>query len=163
MAHPFFERERRAHVQGAFTAEELGLALNNVSLPLEALRYDVTPLGLHYTLSHFDIPRLDEPAFRLKLDGCVARPLELSMHELRGLPQETVRVTMECAGNGRAGMTPRYPSMPWLHGAVSTAEWSGIPLHELLKKAGIGKAAREVAFFGADRGFDSGVEHNFGR
>ena len=163
MAHPFFERERREHVQGAFTAEELGLALNNISLPLEALRYDVTPVGLHYTLSHFDIPQTDETRFRLKVDGCVHQALALSLDDLRSLPQTTVRVTMECAGNGRAGMAPRYPSMPWLHGAVSTAEWTGVPLRELLRKAAVGKAAREVAFLGADRGFDSGVEHHFGR
>ena len=28
-------------------------------MPLEALRYDVTPAGLHYLLIHYDIPALD--------------------------------------------------------------------------------------------------------
>ena len=161
--HPFLDREARAYVEGAFTAEELGLAFRNVALPLEGLRYDLTPVGLHYTLSHFDILALDEASFRLRIGGAVHRPAELSMRELRALPPTTLRVTMECAGNGRAGMAPRYPSMPWMHGAVGTAEWTGVVLRRVLERAGPGAKAREVAFLGADRGFDSGVEHEFGR
>ncbi len=42
-----------------FTPVELAQATRNSGLPLEALRYDVTPLGLHYLLSHFDIPYVD--------------------------------------------------------------------------------------------------------
>jgi DMSO/TMAO reductase YedYZ molybdopterin-dependent catalytic subunit len=157
MAHPFLERATRPHVEGRFEAEEVGLAANNVSLPLEALRYDVTPVGLHYTLSHFDIPALDAAAYRLSVED-----KSFSLEALKALPQRTVRATLECAGNGRAGMTPRYPSMPWTHGAVGTAEWTGTPLYPLLEKS-ISSETREIAFLGADRGFDSGVEHHFGR
>jgi sulfane dehydrogenase subunit SoxC len=132
-----------------------------VSLPLEALRYDVTPVGLHYTLSHFDIPRLDPSSYRLRIAGG-ARTVELALRQLEQLRQTTIRVTLECAGNGRAGFTPRYPSMPWLHGGVSTAEWTGVSLHEVIEDLLPGNI-REVAFFGADRGFDSGVEHHFAR
>jgi DMSO/TMAO reductase YedYZ molybdopterin-dependent catalytic subunit len=163
MAHPFFEREARPPVEGAFAAEELGLAFRNIALPLEALRYDVTPLGLHYTLSHFDIPALDPTAFRLQVGGKVETRLALSLEELRALPARTLRVTLECAGNGRAGMSPRYPSMPWMHGGVGTAEWTGAPLKLVLARAGLAASSREIAFIGADRGFDSGVEHAFGR
>ncbi len=163
MIHPFFEREARAHVEGAFTAHELGLASRNVALPLEALRYDLTPAGLHYTLSHFDILALDQASFRLRVGGRVAKAVELSMAQLRELPSKTLSVTMECAGNGRAGMSPRYPSMPWIEGAVGTAQWTGVALKHVLQLAGVGAQAKEIAFLGADRGFDSGVEHEFGR
>jgi DMSO/TMAO reductase YedYZ molybdopterin-dependent catalytic subunit len=149
-------------VDGAFAAEELGLALNNASLPPEALRYDVTPLGLHYTLSHFDIPAL-KASHRLTVEGAVQRPRAFSAADLRALPQKTVRTTMECAGNGRAGMTPRYPSMPWTSGAVATAEWTGVPLAALLGQVRPVPEAVEVAFHGADLGFDSGVEHHYAR
>lgn len=132
-----------------------------MSLPLEALRYDVTPVGLHYTLSHFDIPHIDALSYRLRIEG--GRTLEMSLAELRAMPARTLRVTLECAGNGRAGFAPRYPSMPWTHGAVSTADWTGVALHTVLERAGVSGNAREIAFFGADRGFDSGVEHHFGR
>jgi DMSO/TMAO reductase YedYZ molybdopterin-dependent catalytic subunit len=128
-----------------------------VSLPLEALRYDVTPAGLHYTLSHFDIPSMDASSYRLNVGE-----RELGLAEIKALPQKTVRVTLECAGNGRAGFTPRYPSMPWTHGGVGTAEWTGVPLTSLLENL-VSEKTREIAFLGADRGFDSGVEHHFGR
>jgi DMSO/TMAO reductase YedYZ molybdopterin-dependent catalytic subunit len=157
--HPFFERQRRAHVDGPFAAEEVGLALRNVSLPLEALRYDVTPVGLHYTLSHFDIPGLDEKTYRLRIGS-----RELPLAELRSMPAQTLRVTLECAGNGRAGFAPRYPSMPWTHGGVSTADWTGVRLKDFLgESVFFRETTKEIAFFGADRGFDSGVEHPFGR
>ena len=35
----------------------------------EVLRHDVTPQGLHYLLSHFDIPDVDAQAWRLALGG----------------------------------------------------------------------------------------------
>jgi sulfane dehydrogenase subunit SoxC len=79
------------------------------------------------------------------------------------MPEETLRVTLECAGNGRAGFSPRYPSMPWTQGGVSTAEWTGVSLRTVLKSIALPTMAKEIVFFGADRGFDSGVEHYFGR
>jgi sulfane dehydrogenase subunit SoxC len=162
LSHPFFQRQRRAHLEGAFAAEEVGLALRNVSLPLEALRYDLTPVGLHYTLSHFDIPQLDPLAYRLRIEASGGQSADIPLAKLRAMPQATLRVTLECAGNGRAGFAPRYPSMPWTHGGVSTADWSGVSLHDVLRDL-IPAEAKEIAFFGADRGFDSGVEHPFGR
>jgi DMSO/TMAO reductase YedYZ molybdopterin-dependent catalytic subunit len=161
--NPFFGREARPHVEGGYALEELALAYRNSALPLEALAYDVTPVGLHYTLSHFDVPRLDEAGFRLAVGGRVARPLALTLAEIRRLPAHTLRVTLECAGNGRGLMRPRYPSMPWLYEGVGTADWTGAPLRRVLEEAGLARDAVDVAFLGADRGFDRGVEHDYGR
>jgi len=72
-------------------------------------------------------------------------------------------VTLECAGNGRGQLSPRYPSVPWLEEGVSTAEWTGVPLAELLARAGLRSEAKDIVFRGADRGFDRGVEHEFAR
>ena len=44
--------------------EELALAARNHGMPLEALRWDVTPVGLHYLLIHYDIPAVDRGAWR---------------------------------------------------------------------------------------------------
>jgi DMSO/TMAO reductase YedYZ molybdopterin-dependent catalytic subunit len=85
------------------------------------------------------------------------------MAELRRMRAKTVRVTLECAGNGRGQTAPRYPSMPWLEEGVSTAEWTGVALADLLNEAGIDDAAREIVFHGADRGIDRGIEHTFAR
>jgi len=154
---------RRAPIVGRYTAQELALAARNHAMPLEALACDVTPPGLHYTLIHFDIPRADPQAWRLEICGLVERPHALSLAELERLPQRTVRVTMECAGNGRGQMAPRYPSMPWLEEGVSTADWTGVPLVRLLERAGLRPAATEIVFHGTDRGVDRGLEHAFAR
>jgi hypothetical protein len=56
-----------------YSLEELQLAARNHGMPLEALRYEVTPVGLHYLLVHFDVPAA--PAdWRLSVDGLVERP-----------------------------------------------------------------------------------------
>jgi len=87
---------------GPLTVEELQLAARNRGMPLEALEYDVTPSGLHYLLVHFDIPRIEETTWRLRIGGRVRRPVDLSLADIRALPAMTLPVTMECAGNGRA-------------------------------------------------------------
>ena len=150
---------RRPPITGRFTAEEVALAARNRGMPLEALRYDVTPAGLHYLLIHFDIPDADESRWRLEIGG-LAKPRTLSVAELKAMPSRTLRVTMECAGNGRGQLSPRYPSVPWLEEGVSTAEWTGVPLKEVIQ---LNQEATEVAFHGADSGIDAGVEHHFAR
>ena len=150
---------RRSPITGRFTAEEVALAARNRGMPLEALRYDVTPAGLHYLLIHFDIPRADE-GWQLQVHGLVNTPCMLSVDELKACPAKTSRVTMECAGNGRAQLSPRYPSVPWLEEGVSTAEWTGVPLREVME---LQPSATEIVFHGADRGVDAGVEHHFAR
>jgi sulfane dehydrogenase subunit SoxC len=145
------------------TMEELALAARNHGMPLEALRYDVTPVGLHYLLIHFDIPEADERGWTLEIGGRVAAPRTLTMDELRRRPVVTAPVTLECAGNGRARMDPRPVSQPWLEEAVGTAEWTGTPLRPLLTEAGVGPDAVEVLFGGADRGVQGGLEHDYER
>ncbi len=77
------------------TREELQLATRNHGMPLEAVAYPVTPVGLHYLLIRYDIPTIDESVWRLRIDGCVDEPAELSMGDLRALPPVTATVTME--------------------------------------------------------------------
>jgi DMSO/TMAO reductase YedYZ molybdopterin-dependent catalytic subunit len=143
--------------------QELQLATRNHGMPLEFLREPLTPLGLHYLLVHYDVPAVDEDAWRLGVGGRVARDLTLSLAELRALPQVTLAVTMECAGNGRALLEPRAVSQPWLTEAVGTAEWTGTPLRGVLEQAGLGADALEVLFTGLDRGVEGGVEQSYER
>jgi DMSO/TMAO reductase YedYZ molybdopterin-dependent catalytic subunit len=145
------------------TQAELRLAARNHGMPLEALRYPVTPVGMHYLLIHYDIPPVDTATWRLQLGGAVERPLSLSLGELRALPAVTRRVTMECAGNGRALLAPRPLSQPWLTEAVGTGEWTGVPLRVVLEAAAVGRDAVEVLFTGLDRGVEGGVEQAYAR
>ncbi|MFN0146156.1 MAG: molybdopterin-dependent oxidoreductase, partial [Dehalococcoidia bacterium] len=143
--------------------EEFHLAFRNHAMPLEALRYDVTPAGLHYTLTHYDIPDGDPDGWVLGIDGAVGRPLAIPLSELRSRAHETQRVTFECAGDGRALLSPRPISQPWLTGAVGTAEWTGIPLREVLDSAGLAEGAVEVLFTGADSGVEGKIEQHYQR
>ena len=68
------------------TLAELQLAARNHGLPLEALHYAVTPAGLHYVLTHYDIPAVDVGGWRLIVRGEVERSLSFSLDELRDLP-----------------------------------------------------------------------------
>jgi sulfane dehydrogenase subunit SoxC len=151
---------RRLPIVGRFTREEVALASRNHGMPLEALREDLTPAGLHYLLIHFDIPAAPP---RLEVGGRVEQGFAITPEELRKMPSRSLRVTLECAGNGRAQLSPRYPSMPWIEEGVSTAEWTGVPLRALLDRASVRKDVREIAFYGADHGIDGGVQHPFAR
>ena len=148
---------------GPLTAEELQLAVRNHSMPLEALRNDITPPGLHYLLNHFDIPFIDAEQWHLRIGGAVQRSLELNLKAIRRAPKISIPVTLECAGNGRSLLRPRPLSQPWQLEAVGTAVWTGVPLAYLLTQAGVEDDAVEVAFTGADSGFQGGVRHQFAR
>ena len=154
---------RIADAKEGVTIDELRLAARNHGLPLEMLRHDVSPPGLHYVLVHYDIPTVDPQSFRLRVDGAVARPLALDLDDLRGRPQVTQTVTLECAGNGRARLTPRPVSQPWLDEAVGTARWTGTPLSDVLADAGVADDAVDVVFTGADHGIERGVEQDYQR
>ncbi len=148
---------------GPLTDEELHLAARNKSMPLEALQYDLTPIGMHYLLVHFDVPFLDDATHRLVIDGHVEHPLRLSADDLRARPCTTIPLTLECAGNGRAELKPRPLSQPWLDGAIGTAEWTGVPVARLLDEAGLKQGTVECIFTGADHGTEKEHEHDYAR
>jgi DMSO/TMAO reductase YedYZ molybdopterin-dependent catalytic subunit len=114
------------------------------------------PNARFYVRNHFQAPILDASTWRLELSGMVERPLTLSLRELTRMPSETRVVTLECAGNGRYSLNPPVDGEPWRLGAVSTAEWTGVPLAEVLDRAGILPGAREAVFRGADSGVVEG-------
>ncbi|HUF84370.1 MAG TPA: sulfite oxidase [Acidimicrobiia bacterium] len=149
--------------EGTITLEELQLATRNHGMPLEALRWPVTPVGLHYVLVHYDIPHVDAGTWSLEIGGRVTKPLRLTLDDLAARPRHTVVTTMECAGNGRALLEPRPVSQPWLVEAVGTATWTGTPLAPLLEAAGLADDAREILFAGLDRGVEGDVPQRFER
>ncbi|HEX2089921.1 MAG TPA: sulfite oxidase [Actinomycetota bacterium] len=142
---------------------ELAQATRNRGMPLEAMRYDITPVGLHYLLIHFDIPLLDPASWRLRIGGNVRREIELSLDDIRSKPATTMPVTMECAGNGRARLKPRPMTQPWLNEAIGTASWTGTPLSGVLEEAGLEQGTVEILFAGADHGVEGGEELDYRR
>jgi DMSO/TMAO reductase YedYZ molybdopterin-dependent catalytic subunit len=132
-------------------------------MPLEALAYPLTPTGLHYLLIHFDIPAVDQAAWRLDIGGLVGQELTFDLDTIKAMPGVTRPVTMECAGNGRARMSPRPVSQPWLNGAIGTAEWTGTPLAGVLEQAGLEPAAVDIVFTGEDCGMEAGKVQRYQR
>jgi len=157
------EPSRVADPEEGIGPDELGLAARNHGMLLEAMRWDVTPIGLHYLLTHFDIPAVDVQSWRLDLSGLVGTAVSLSLDDLRERPRTTHAVTMECAGNGRARLLPRPVSQPWLHEAVGTMGWTGTSLAALLREAGLDPRATDVVFTGLDQGVERGVEQSYAR
>ena len=112
----------------------------------------LTPTELFYIRSHFPAPRLDVASYRLEIEGAARNPFVLGYDELRRMPSETRVATLECAGNNRVFLVPQVEGAQWGLGAVGNAEWTGVPLADLLERAGLDEGAREVILEGADRG-----------
>jgi DMSO/TMAO reductase YedYZ molybdopterin-dependent catalytic subunit len=120
--------------------------------PFDQLDGFLTPNDLFYIRSHFKAPRLDGQSYELLVAGAVRQPFGIGLAELRTMAAVTRTATLECAGNGRVFLTPQTEGAQWQLGAVSTAEWTGVPLLLLLKRAGLLEDACEIVLEGADRG-----------
>lgn len=146
-----------------FYLEEVQLANRNRGMPLEAMRWPITPTGLHYLIVHWDIPDVTSTGPDVAIDGMVSNPLRLSVDNLKSRPSVTKTVTMECAGNGRALMSPRSTTQPWFVEGVSTVKWTGVRLRDVLEEAGLDDRAVELVFTGADRGIQGGEVQQYQR
>lgn len=124
----------------------------NAETPLTEQVGLLTPNPYFYVRSHFPIPHLDVATWRLKVEGEVKTPCRLTFDELRSLRTRTILGTMECAGNGRRFLHPPVAAEQWGYGAVSTSEWTGVRLAEVLDRAGLSDQALEVVIEGADEG-----------
>ena len=125
----------------------------NAETPIQALTVgEITSTDHHYVRNHFCIPDLNSANWRLTVVGSVQRRLTLNLDDLYRMRPHTEVVTMECAGNNRVAFDPQVPGEQWRLGAVSTAEWTGVPLVEVLDHAKLTSRACEVLFRGADSG-----------
>ena len=108
------ESTRRVAAGPDVSLDELQLAVRNHSLPLEALRYPVTPIGLHYLLTHFDIPQVDAADWRLGIGGHVRRSSTLTLDDIHPTPSVNV-ISMESAGgNYKVGPVKLDQSGRWV-------------------------------------------------
>jgi len=109
----------------------------------------LTPVGSFFVRNHAPTPSIDAASWTLRVEGPgVERPLELTYDDLSNLPQVSIVRALECAGNGRAFFESLYgrpaEGTPWQLGAVGVAEWTGVPLREVLERARLKASAREV-------------------
>jgi sulfane dehydrogenase subunit SoxC len=123
--------------------------------PHHLLSGTVTPNGLHFSINHSGVPDIDPAQHKLVIHGMVRQPLEFTLERLSRYPQVTRMAFVECAGNS----APMFSNEPMqltaqaIHGLVSNAEWSGVPLSILLDEAGIDPHATWLVAEGADAQF----------
>jgi DMSO/TMAO reductase YedYZ molybdopterin-dependent catalytic subunit len=124
----------------------------NLESPFDQLNEFLTPNDLFYVRSHFTAPQLDPARWELRVEGAVRQPFSIRLAELRAMRSVTIPATIECAGNSRVFLSPQAEGVQWQLGAVSTANWTGVPLRALLDRAGLMKDVREVVLEAADQG-----------
>jgi DMSO/TMAO reductase YedYZ molybdopterin-dependent catalytic subunit len=115
-------------------------------LDVRTITGPLTDRNAFFTTQHHGHPEIDGAAFRLKVSGLVDRPIALSLDDLRKMKSVELVNGFECSGNRRP-----------LQGLCSNGRFTGVPLQAVLQAAGIKTDAREIVFFGADRG-DEDVE-----
>ncbi len=124
----------------------------DLETPIDLLNTWLTPNDAFFVRQHLPRPRVEEDAYRLALSGKVASPREITLADLRALPQYTVTATLECTGNARGFFRPRVPGIQWGRGAIGNAEWTGPRVSDVLKLAGADAGARFLTTNGADIG-----------
>jgi sulfite oxidase len=127
----------------------------NAEPPRTALAgHALTSVDTFYSRNHGPIPEVDPSTWRLRVDGLVDRELDLSLADLRQrFPARTEVATLECAGNRRADLLAVRPipgEEPWGPATISTAEWTGVSLADVLAAAGPGPGAAHIAFAAPD-------------
>jgi DMSO/TMAO reductase YedYZ molybdopterin-dependent catalytic subunit len=124
----------------------------------EDLNTWLTPNERFFSISHYDRPMIDEKSWALEIGGSVARPLRLTLDDIKARPRREVVFTLECSGNH---------GFPWFTSAVGNARWAGTPLAAILDQAQVRGSGREVIFFGTDAGEEEvrkvKVRQNFAR
>jgi sulfite oxidase len=114
----------------------------------------LTPIEAFYSRNHGPFPDLDPATWRLRVDGLVDRELVLSLADLQaGFRPRTEVVTLVCAGNRRRELMAvrSIPGqVPWGPTTISTAEWTGVSLADVLAAAGPRPGAAHVAFIAPD-------------
>jgi len=120
--------------------------------PLQALEGTITPSGLHFERHHSGVPDIDPLQHHLVVHGLVKRPLKFSLETLLRYPLVTRTYFIECAGNSarNTGPQPLQVSCGTIHGLVSTSEWTGVPVAQLLEEAGLEPSAKWLLADGAD-------------
>jgi DMSO/TMAO reductase YedYZ molybdopterin-dependent catalytic subunit len=124
---------------------------NNLEIKWENLynRGYLVPIELFFVRNNNPTPLIDVATWRLQVDGSgVSEPKTFSYDEILAMPSVSVIKAIECAGNGRSFYKVAYgkeaSGTQWKLGGIGVAEWTGVPLREILDRCGIKRTARDV-------------------
>jgi sulfite oxidase len=121
--------------------------------PEHLLDDDTTPTARFYIRNNGQIPEpsANPDAWKIRIDGEVNSPLELTLGEIKQrFRPATYRMQLECGGNGRSAFVPEARGNQWTNGGMGCAEWTGVPLRDVLQAAGLKSNAAYTAHYGAD-------------
>ncbi len=124
----------------------------NLESSPSALSTLITANEQFYVRNHFKQPEISAATWSLSVDGAVTLPLQLSYATLTAMPARNMVSMLECAGNGRVYLTPKEDGAQWANGGMGNAEWTGVPLSDVLSRAGVKAEAVDVVFEGSDSG-----------
>ncbi len=162
MAVPFYANMPRGLVPAAFASEDVlvgkdGLTLLNdrpinAETPPHLLDDAITPTSRHFIRNNGLPPEdADAASWTLAIDGLVSDPMTFTIERLRNeFEVVTMALALECGGNGRSFFDPPAKGNQWTLGAVGCAEWTGVRLADVLRKAGPAESVVYTAHYGAD-------------
>jgi len=128
----------------------------------------VTPEPMHYKRHHHPVPEMKPEDYKLVLAFEDANILQISLHDLQTrFEKKVIPVTLQCAGNRRKELERVSPvqGLEWDCGAISTAEWGGCLLRDVLEFAGLGDESalieragvKHIQFEGLDKPYDASI------
>lgn len=121
--------------------------------PEQLLDDETTPTPKFFIRNNGQIPEAvaNPDGWKLTVDGEVNNALALTLAELKSrFSPKTFHMVLECGGNGRSSFQPQARGNPWTNGGAGCASWTGVPLAEVLKAAGVKDTAKYTAHYGAD-------------
>lgn len=122
-----------ATVEAAPESTQVAVAAPEPTFDVDGLATLITPNDEFYRIdTALVLPRVDTETWRLRVTGMVDEPLELTLSELLAMPAGEETVTLACVSNEVGG------------DLVGNAVWLGIPLAELLARAGVQPGATQI-------------------
>lgn len=127
----------------------------NAETPAHLLDDAVTPAARMFVRNNGIPPEtraIDPLEWTLDVAGeACMRPMRFTLRELKTTYQHvTLKLQLECGGNGRAEFHPPVSGNPWTTGAVACPEWTGVRLRDVLDSCGVAGNAVYVAYESAD-------------
>ncbi len=119
----------------------------------ELLDDAVTPTDKLFVRNNGQVPDVtgDPKAWKIKVDGEVNAPLEITLGDLISrFPNVTYQLMLECGGNGRSFFTPEARGNQWTTGGAGCPQWTGVRLGDVLKAAGLKPSAIYTGHYGTD-------------
>ncbi len=135
----------------------------NVETPAHLLDEEITSAERLFIRNNGIPPsRPDVTKWTLTVGGeSAVREKTFSLAELKSkFPHHTMRLTIECGGNGRSEFNPPASGNQWTTGAVGCPEWTGVRLRDVLENAGIKDDAVYIGYYGEDRHLSGDPEKN---